>query len=513
MGVQVPPRAPLLSFPMKAFESLRTRSACFLIGACLLTQNNRGATDAVVQTAGMPAASTGMQKLKVNGHYLTREDGRPFFLLQDTAWALPKLSPSDIDTYLSDRAAKNFTAILIALKYHDDILFHEHGPWLKNNTDTPDLTFWNNVDYIVTKAASKGLYVSITMMWTEDYRSLGLTSDPDKAYRMGRWIGDRYKNQNNIIWVLSGEYNYGDWPKVYDKVAQGLKEGDLGGHLLTIHPGSRPAGSSSANYQKSSWLSFNLLQSGAYIDNHAHENFREGYDLVTRDWNLSPIKPVMDGECAYEDLPDGWSYTHDDTAPLIGSDTIRRKAYWSVFAGACGHTYGDANVEMINTGENRYGARKLWQAGLSDPGSSQVQHLRNLIEAHSFLNRIPDQWLIVSRIGSGLDHVRATKASDGSYALIYIPRGTTIKIDLTKIAKPRVNASWFNPRDGSRSAIGNYAATGSQSFTPPGKVSTGNDWVLVLESTSSSPTPTPVPTATPTPSPTSIPTTTPTPAP
>ena len=61
-----------------------------------------------------------------------------------------------------------------------------------------------------------------------------------------------------------------------------------------------------------------------------------------------------------------------------------------------------------------------------------MHYLRDLIEAHSYLNRIPDQSLVVSNLGSGLDYVQATRASDGKYALIYIPGGTAIEVDLTK---------------------------------------------------------------------------------
>jgi hypothetical protein len=433
-----------------------------------------GANAAHAQTAPM-------QKLKVSGRYLTKADGLPLFWLSDTAWALPKLSNAEVDQYLSDRAAKKFSAILIALKFHTDILFNAQGPWLNDNTDAPNEQFWQHIDYIVAQAQDRGLYVAVTMMWTDDYLSMGLTTDAAKAYRMGHWIGDRYKNQNNIVWVVSGEYNYGNWPKVYDDVAQGLKDGDLGNHLLTIHPGGFPVGSSSPDYHDASWLSFNFLQSGHYIDSHAHDGFREGYDLVTEDWSLLPIKPVVDGECTYEDLPDGYFVDNDANAPRIGPDTVRRKAYWSVFAGACGHTYGDANVEMLNTGDNSFGARNLWQVGLNDPGAGQMRYLRDLIEAHSFLNRIPDQSLIVSGVGTGLDYVEATRASDGNYALIYIPSGTTLTVDLTKLSNQPVAASWFNPRDGSSSSIGTFSNSGTQSFDPPGTVQIGNDWVLVLE--------------------------------
>ena len=442
----------------------------------------------------------------------------PFFLMQDTAWALARLSNSDIDTYLTDRAGKGFNAILIGLKiydhtphYGDQVIFHDdngdHTPWTNNDPSAPDCAFWKHIDDIVSKAADKGMYVSITIMWSYNYPQLGIDSTSKglgKAYNLGRWIGDRYKNNSNIIWVVSGEYDYycqapsagckdaqAAWKPMYDQVAQGLIDGDLGSHLLTIHPGS-DVGSSSAKFQSSSWLSFNFLQTGHYINNHAHTGsyHREGYDLVTTDYNNPTVKPVVEGEVGYEDLPDGFFWNNNSNAPHISAADVRRKAYWEVFAGASGHTYGDANVENFNTGANIYGASKNWRQGLRDPGSGQMQYLKNLMESHSYLNRIPDQ-SVVTKVagktgtgGTSLSHCAATRASDGSYALVYTPQGDSLTIDMTKInATANVKARWYKPSDGSWKPVagaGTYSSTGTQTFTPPAGDNSGIDWVLVL---------------------------------
>jgi hypothetical protein len=44
-----------------------------------------------------------------------------------------------------------------------------------------------------------------------------------------------------------------------------------------------------------------------------------------------------------------------------------------------------------------------------------------------------------------------------------------------------VKASWYNPKDGSKKAIGSFWNKGIQSFDPPGEQREGNDWVLLLE--------------------------------
>jgi hypothetical protein len=111
-----------------------------------------------------------------------------------------------------------------------------------------------------------------------------------------------------------------------------------------------------------------------------------------------------------------------------------------------------------------------------------MRHLRTLMESKSFLNRIPDQSVAVAGIGSGLAHVQATRDSNGSYAMVYIPQGGAITVNMAKISGQGVQASWFNPRDGSISVIGNYPNSGTQTFDAPGATANGNDWVLILDS-------------------------------
>lgn len=470
-----------------------------------------GVTEAATNTAVSASTPAPMQKLKVSGRYLSNEDGTPFFWLCDTAWFIPKISNSDVDLYLADRAAKKFNAVLITCKYHNDVLFNGTGPFTNDNTDLPNQVFWAHIDHIVTQAATNGIYVAMTIMWAEDYQSL-IGTDTSKAYRLGKWLGTRYKDNKNVVWVIAGEYDDATgWSKsVYDNVAQGLSDGDLGSHLTTIHPGV----SSSRNFQSSSWLDFNMIQSGHWTDNKAHGR-AENYELVTSDYALSPTKPTEDSENCYEDLPDGFFSSGNANSPRITANTTRMKAYWAVFAGAFGHTFGNENIEIAyRPGDNNFGATaRLWSDALNDPGAGQMQYLRTLIETHSFFNRVPDQSVISSGQGTGLDRIQATRASDGSYALIYIPRGRTIGVDMSKVSTgSSVKASWFNPTNGSTSLIGNYANSGTRSFTPSTS-GTGNDWILVLESSSSGPSPTPTSTPTATPTVTPAPTPTPTPSP
>jgi len=53
-----------------------------------------------------------MLKVSSNRRFLVHEDGSPFFYLGDTAWELfHRLTTSEAERYLQDRAAKGFTVI------------------------------------------------------------------------------------------------------------------------------------------------------------------------------------------------------------------------------------------------------------------------------------------------------------------------------------------------------------------------------------------------------------------
>jgi hypothetical protein len=112
-----------------------------------------------------------------------------------------------------------------------------------------------------------------------------------------------------------------------------------------------------------------------------------------------------------------------------------------------------------------------------------MQHARTLLLSRPFLDRIPDQSLILSEVGAGTHHVQATRESDGRYALIYLPSGNAVELDLTRLAGEELAGYWYDPRTGVARAIGVLQKQDRMSFTPP---QGGLDWVLVLDDVASS---------------------------
>jgi hypothetical protein len=254
--------------------------------------------------------------------------------------------------------------------------------------------------------------------------------------------------------------------------------------LITYHPRGRY--SSSDFFQDQPWLDFNMIQSGHrnYAqDTSAADKHHFGEDswrYIQMDWNKKPIRPTMDGEPSYENIPQG---LHDYSKPLWNDQDIRRYVYWSVFAGGAGVSYGENAVMQFHRpgdADANYNVKVSWKEALQSPGALQMQHLKKLMLSHSYFDRTPAQEILFENRGSRYDYQIATKGT--SFAMVYAYTGNDIHIDFSKLGFATKHASWFNPSTGVKTLIhGNLPYVGKQTFDPPGVQGNGHDWVLILE--------------------------------
>lgn len=418
-----------------------------------------------------------------NGRYLIQHGGTPFFYLGDTAWAIfQRLNREEIDVYLKDRASKGFTAIqAVAISEFDGLVVpNTEGevPLHKSNPNTPNDSYFRHIDFAVERAASLGMYVAMLPTWGDKVgpRLWGTGPEmftPSNAHAYGRYLGKRYRD-HPIIWVLGGDRNptearhFDIWRAMVD----GLDSGNGGSHLMTFHP---QGGSSSADFlHNEPWLDFNILQSG-----HGRWN-TPNYEMIARDYERTPIKPCMDAEPCYEDHPVNWKPENGH----FGAYDTRKAAYWALFAGACGHTYGANGVfQAWKPGtSDSFGVRRTWREALDLPGSSQMRFIRQLIEKGRFEERIPDQSLLVSDALTESDHIQACRAEDGSYALVYSASGQPFDLALRKLRGRRLVSKWYDPRTGTWTSEEIIEAAPMATFSPPSS-GAHNDWVLLIEST------------------------------
>ena len=449
---------------------------------------------AAIAWAGCVALSAPPRlKVSENRHFLVREDGRPFFWLGDTAWELfARLNREEADRYLEKRARQSFTVIqavgLAELDGHTDpnaygdLPLRDFDPTQPSEKQGPNNDYWDHVDYIVNKAESLGLYIGFLPTWGRFWHDPVKDGKPlfneENATIYGDWLGRRYKDKP-IIWVLGGDRNVeNDGQRaVLRAMAAGLRKGDGGNHLITFHPCGGCG--SSQWFRAEDWLDFNMRQNG-----HQAE-YTGRYDKTRADYDLSPAKPVLDGEPIYEDHP--VSFNAKNFGHSVAAD-VRRALYWDLFSGACGHTYGHHSVwQMFAPGRKPINAPLMsWQEALDQPGASQMQFGRRLLESRPFLTRVPDDSILVrsevetSVPGAGIRRFVATRDSAGSYAMIYAPVGRAFKVHMDKLTGARVQAWWFNPRNGEATPIGQFPKDGERTFISP-TPGEEMDWVLVLD--------------------------------
>jgi len=426
----------------------------------------------------------GRLKVSDNKRFIVHEDGTPFFYLGDTAWELfHRLDRDEAEKYLEIRRKQGFTVIQAVVLAELDGLNTPNAngdrPLKDNKPTKPNEAYFKHVDWIVNKAAEKGIYIGMLPTWGDKVtKAWGkgpviFTNDNlDDVRAYGGFLGARYKDKPNIIWILGGDRIADNAEQIWRAMAKGIKKGDQGRHLMTYHP---QGGNSSAKwFGNDDWLDFNMLQSG-------HDRFdRPNYEPVSKDYNRKPVKPCLDGEPRYEDHPVNW----DPKNGWFGDFDVRQAAYWSLFAGAFGYTYGCHDIwQMYAPGRQPISsARNNWYDVLELPGAWDMMHVRNLIESHPFLTRVPDQSLIAGEPGSGPEHIQATRGED--YAFIYLPYGQKITVVLAKISGEKVRAWWFDPRTGKAEAAGTFDNQGTRQFDPPGETKRGNDWILVLDDAS-----------------------------
>ena len=441
-----------------------------------------------------PAApAPGLIKVSDDKHHLVTGDGKPFFWLGDTAWELfHRLNREDATRYLENRAKLGFNvvqAVAIAeLDGHSDpnpygfLPLTDLDPAQPAVKDGPDNDYWDHVEFIVKKANELGITVGFLPTWgrywhdkIKDGKPL---FTPANAEFYGEWLGKRYKDAG-LVWILGGDrgFDNDEQKEIMRAMARGLRNGDGGTHLISLHPNG--GAGSAGTFHNEPWLDFNMRQNGHDLE------FTGRYDRTREDYNLTPAKPNLDAEPIYEDHP--VSFNAKKLGHSIAAD-VRRAAYWDLFSGAFGHTYGHHSVwQMWQPGRAPINNPLMpWSEAIDQPGAAQMQHARHLLESRPFLTRIPDDSVVVetniptAMPGTGTRHFAATRDSAGTYAMVYAPVGRNFSVRMDKITGPKVKAWWFNPRDGSATAIGEFPNSGEREFTPPDK---GEmiDWVLVLD--------------------------------
>ena len=429
-----------------------------------------------------------------NGHYLVDHDDQPFYWIGDTGWAMfQRLSREQVDQYLDDRAQKGFTVIQSVAFWYPHGPFEPIGPLNEVNfygyrpfagsEDNPDTTqpmedYWEHADYIVQAVKHRGMKLALLPCWANAFvnnRMPGskIVFTEQQAAIYGQFLGERYRLEPHIIWVLGGDVdpvNFGDQDQraVYRAMAEGIGRGVSGNldlhwnvnhadwdeTMMTFHAVRTPSlsgegaegGSSSIWFHQDAWLDFNMMETFRWL--------HRIYPYVTEDYRKKPVKPTLLGEGAYET----GKYKHE--CGFITPIKVRRQGYHALFAGAIGYTYGHWAIWPF---KGAYCERE-WHQALDAPGAMQIAGvMREFVASHNIFDYYPDQSLLINNHTGGKELVCALVNRDQTKALVYFPNSEGVSVDLSMLP-PDQSATWFDPRNGNQEPA--YVMDSSR-FIPP----------------------------------------------
>jgi hypothetical protein len=239
------------------------------------------------------------------------------------------------------------------------------------------------------------------------------------------------------------------------ELAEGLREGDGGRHLITIHPDPSPASSSQVFHQEG-WLGLNTIQTFKLVERIV--------PMVTADAALVPRKPVVMAEGAYEG---GIEYGFEVT-PLW----IRRQAYYSCLAGGY-HCYGHNDCWRV---------WQTWKQALHAPGAARMGILQKaLTDRSEWWRLVPDPSIVVEGgTPRGEDILTlAARHPQWRWAVVYLADQSECRVQVRRLRdQGRLTACWIDPRTGEGTPVDALGSGEALSFATPAG---WEDALLVLE--------------------------------
>jgi hypothetical protein len=316
-----------------------------------------------------------------------------------------------------------------------------------------------------------------------------------KVTTFGTFVGNRYKNQGNIIWMA-----YGDADPATLTSSTSLE--------IALITAIKAAGANQL------WGGHLPVSNGDPFDNATiapYMNLRSIYAWTISSSNDSPEYTLLETASAWSPTApaffmddDGYELDPDNAPSGDGSstsaNTVRKRKWWSLLSGIAGVTFGNFAMQVAGgngtaAGGNgnpaltgTYAFTQSSKMLLSD-GHKQFGVMANIMNAVSWWLMLPASvggvgTLITSGGGTkgGQDWVAAAADPAGTLLMAYVPPAHTGSVTVAaSIMAHSFTAYWIDPTSGAKTSIGTFSP-GSQTFSTPGTNSYGStDWVLLLE--------------------------------
>jgi hypothetical protein len=474
-------------------------------GTCTvtLTVTARGQSDARQADVQVTAAAAYAFPLRAsaNGHYLVDQNGTPFRIHGDAGWSLVanltqaggRSGSGEVATYLDDRKARGFNTVIVNViehKFAASAPANRAGayPFTRHTAgsydfSTPNESYFAFADLVIDMAADRGMLVLLWPMylgfnggdegWWGELTNAINTQAVCLGY--GQYVGARWLNRSNIIWVEGGDYG-----------PPAGSEGEARAHK--IMEGIQAAGASQ-------------LQTGHWV--RTQNATSEAAFATAMQLEAAYVKPISAGGSPYTQLRSAYGalpvFVIEDGYENEGSATpasLRHAAWGDVLSGIGGYVFG--NDPIWHFGAPAAASFRVsssppydsWQHALAATGSLDMQRMAGLLDGLAWYDLVPSGLgtigtLVTAGGGSvtGSDYVAAAATPGGTLLVAYVPTAHSgpVTVDMTRMAGS-TRARWYDPTDGSSWLIGTYPNTGAQGFTIRGANAAGAaDWVLVLE--------------------------------
>lgn len=441
-----------------------------------------GNTNASDFTINFSVANSGIAwpfRSSTNGRYLVDQNNQPVLIIGDSPQGLVVgLNLTDSEEYFQRSQDHGINTVWVNLLAKGDNGGRPDGSTIDgmtpfttiDNLSTPRAAYFDRAAAMIAQAQSHNITVILDPIETINHLDV-LRNNAAHVYQYGRFLGNRFKDFPNIIWMYGNDYmpNASDNALLFE-VQRGIKDTDSPGRLHTVELYPTPNGS----YSDPAWIS--------HIDIDLGYTYGVGYDQILKEYNRSADPVIMiESHYDYEDAP--W-IGHPAQPPL----SYRKQELWTFLSGGMGYVYG--NYYTVNMANG-------WQTHMDTPAVTQLKYIKDsLLTPVAWYNLVPDQNHTFLTGGLGNDngafltdtHAAAARVADGSLGMVYMPDSRTITIDMSKM-NGSTTARWFDPTTGAFTTIGTYANTGSRQFTPPAGPHTDGttDWVLVLETAPAAP--------------------------
>ena len=437
-----------------------------------------------------------MDKLRVssNGHNLENATtGEPFMWMGIVPWKMPeKADRNDVDYFISQikKSEHKYNVILSVIIMGRSCTTlnppnaYGHQPF--NGGDVPDFTnprivsggspdyptdFWDHLDYLVRECEANGIYLVLLPQWSNTYvhnrYNCDITPmDAPTARSYGEFLGNRYKNKNNIIWMMGG--SGGDPAErgtkdLYRAQAEGILKGYTG--CITCPSWNQPSAlwdellmTYHGNISKFVGTRVSQLWGAedVWIDidgcNNCTSRRGDWYGVITDGYNLSPHKPMIEveGQGFWDEYDPNWGPNFEGTKAFPYMHYL--------FGGA-----GPSNLDQ------HWNFEPGWEHNLNLPERDWVGHMTKFME-DVWHKLIPDNGMILSNPGTLWGEIVSARSSDNDLIMVsFSEEGSgTAQIDLSDLSSyPSVRGTWLNTSNGIIQDAGIHSPAATPWFTVP----------------------------------------------